>query len=286
MLPFLEILGDGHVHAVPEIRSLLADRFDLTPEERSRQSLVVLFNKRVTWAGSSLRNAGLVDHPSPGLIRITPQGLVELSQCPDRIDNDYLRRFPGFVVFNRGKVSLNEHDAEPAIEPTPFEQLDASFQVLQTQLARELLDQVQASSPAFFEKLVVDLLVAMGYGGSRDDAGTAIGQSSDGGIDGFIKEDRLGLDIIYIQAKRWQNTVGRPEIQGFVGSLAGKKARKGVFITTSRFTKNAEDYASSLETKVILIDGVRLTELMIEYGVGVADLQTYTLKKIDSDYFS
>ena len=168
---------------------------------------------------------------------------------------------------------------------TPEDALAAAYQKLRKSLEADLLDQVKSSSPAFFERLVIDLLVSMGYGGSRRDAGRAIGKSGDGGIDGIIKEDKLGLDAIYIQAKRWEGTVGRPEIQKFAGALQGQRATKGVFITTSNFSREAEEYANIINTKIILVDGERLATLMVDHNVGVSMLGVYELKKVDSDYF-
>jgi restriction system protein len=160
-----------------------------------------------------------------------------------------------------------------------------AYQRVRKELEAELLEQVKAASPVFFERLVVDLLVAMGYGGSRQDAGRAIGRSGDGGIDGMIKEDRLGLDVIYVQAKRWEGVVGRPEIQKFAGALQGQRASKGVFITTSSYTKDAVEYANVIATKIILVDGETLASLMFDYNVAVARIGTYELKRIDTDYF-
>lgn len=285
MLPLLEILGDNLERNIREIRNQLTDRLGLTPEERSLQSLTVLFNKRVSWANSSLKNAGLVENSTNGSVKITPNGLEVLNQHPIQIDNEFLSNFPGFIIFNKGRISPGPEEGDQKLELTPYELLEKSYQIIRDQLAHDLLEQVYASSPVFFEKMVVDLLLAMGYGGSRKDAGEAIGRSNDEGIDGIIKEDKLGLDVIYIQAKRWKNPVGRQEIQGFVGSLEGKRARKGIFITTSQFTKTATDYVKSIEKKVILIDGIQLTQFMIDHGVGVTDLNTYIIKRIDSDYF-
>jgi restriction system protein len=168
---------------------------------------------------------------------------------------------------------------------TPEERMATAYQTLRADLQADLIEQVKSASPPFFERLVVDLLLAMGYGGSRQDAGRAIGKSGDGGIDGIIKEDKLGLDVIYIQAKRWEGTVGRPEVQKFAGALQGHRASKGVFITTSSFTREAEEYANAINTKLILINGAVLTELMIDHNVGVATTGTYELKRVDADYF-
>ena len=296
MLPLLEILGDNQEHKIRDIRSQLADRFSLTQEERSLQSPNspnFIFSNRVGWAKTYQKNAGLIDNSTRGIVKITLKGLEVLNQHPKRIDNEYLNQFSDFREFKtrrRSSESAEEGDHilgnHPDPELTPFELLEKSYQIIRDQLADDLLEQVYTSSPAFFEKMVVDLLLAMGYGGSRKDAGEAIGRSNDEGIDGIIKEDKLGLDVIYIQAKRWQNPVGRQEIQGFVGSLEGKRARKGIFITTSQFTKNATEYVRSIEKKVILIDGIQLTQFMIDHGVGVTDLNNYIIKRIDSDYFT
>jgi restriction system protein len=171
-------------------------------------------------------------------------------------------------------------------DQTPEETIEAEYLALRHELAQELLETVKGQSPAFFERLVVDLLVMMGYGGTRKDAGEAVGQSHDGGIDGIIKEDRLGLDVLYVQAKRWENTVGRPEIQRFAGALAGRRARRGIFITTSRFSQTATDYVSQIDSRIVLIDGDTLAQLMIDYGLGVTQLAIYELKRIDQDYFA
>lgn len=294
MLPLLEILGDNHEHLMKDVYSKLGDRFDLTEEERTLQSLNshnIVFNNRVGWTKTHLKKAGLLENTSRGVIKITSRGLDVLKQRPSRIDMNFLVQFDDYKTFRiRTKIDDSEggigSPQPPDPELTPLELLENNYQIIRDQLADDLLEQVCTSSPAFFEKMVVDLLLAMGYGGSRKDAGEAIGRSNDEGIDGIIKEDKLGLDVIYIQAKRWKNTVGRQEIQGFVGSLEGKRARKGIFITTSQFNKNATEYVKSIEKKVILIDGIQLTQFMIDHGVGVTDLNNYIIKRVDSDYFT
>jgi restriction system protein len=214
-----------------------------------------------------------------------------LAKKPERIDAKYLRQFPSFLEFQNASRNESEIEEETIItianEQTPEESLDKAYQRIRKSLASELLNKVVELSPAFFERLVVELLVKMGYGGSIKDAGRAMGKSGDGGIDGTIKEDKLGLDIIYIQAKRWRpgNVVGRPELQKFVGALAGQGAKKGIFITTSNFTKEALEYTPRNETKIVLIDGEQLAQLMVDYNLGCNPQQTYELKKIDSDYF-
>jgi restriction system protein len=195
-------------------------------------------------------------------------------------------QYPEFVAFHRPQPTIDGgRDQDEGIDQTPEEGIEAAYQRVREQLAQELLQTVKSCSPTFFERLVVDLLVKMGYGGTRRDAGQAIGRTGDGGIDGIIKEDRLGLDIVYIQAKRWDNTVGRPQIQQFAGALQGQRARKGVFITTSAFSQAAQEYVSRLDSKIVLIDGETLAQLMMDYDIGVATIATYDLKRIDSDYF-
>ena len=224
-------------------------------------------------------------------IRITPRGR-QASESTERIDSRYLRRFPEFVEFQRGDGEEKATDVEQSreatvtAETTPEELILSGYQQVQTALASDLLERVKAASPTFFERLVVQLLVAMGYGGSMEDAGKAIGRSGDEGIDGIIKEDRLGLDVIYLQAKRWERTIGRPDIQQFAGALQGQRARKGVFITTSSFSGEARDYAGRIDTRIILIDATELAKLMIAHGVGVTPVAVYELKRVDSDFFA
>jgi len=235
-----------------------------------------------------MKKAGLIESPKRGVHRITERGLQILKKKPERIDVDYLSQFQEFKDF-RSLRHVKAEEEEPELDlnsRTPEESLESAYQKLRGDLAADLLQRLMTCSPAFFERLVVEVIVKMGYGGTRKDAGKAIGKSGDGGIDGIIKEDKLGLDAIYIQAKRWENTVGRPEIQKFVGALTGQRAKKGLFITTSEFSSDAEDYISRIDAKVVLIDGETLAQLMIDYNVGVSTLGTYDIKKIDSDYFS
>jgi restriction system protein len=208
-----------------------------------------------------------------------------LREAPDRIDIKFLERFPGFVTFRTRKAPAASDAGGQDGGETPEERFESGYQEFRDSLAVELLDRVRTVSPKFFERLVVDLLVRMGYGGSRVDAGQAIGQSGDGGIDGIIKEDRLGLDTVCIQAKRWQNPVGRPVVQAFAGSLEGRRARKGVLLTTSTVTKDAEEYVNAIEKRIVLIDGPTLSRLMIDHGVGVREIATYTLAEINEEYF-
>lgn len=227
-----------------------------------------------------------------GVFHITDQGMALLKANPPAVDLSILDRYEAFRAFRSRRRDSGLEQAQLANDPspqpsdaTPEEQLASAYQRLRHDLELDLLEQVKSSSPAFFERIVIDLLVKMGYGGSRHDAGRAIGKSGDGGIDGIIKEDKLGLDAIYIQAKRWEGTVGRPEIQKFAGALQGHRANKGVFITTSSYTREAKDYSSMINTKIILIDGLQLTSFMIDHNVGVSSVGSYEVKKIDADYF-
>lgn len=291
MLPLLRVAGDDQEHTRRETVELLAAEFNLSPEELTQllaSGQQTLFGNRVGWANSYLKKAGLLSAPRRGVLRITERGKDVLADPPSRIDVKFLERFPEFMEFRQGyRGNINEipNGTTGTPDQTPEEALEAAYQSLRSNLAADIIAKVLSCSPAFFEHLVVELLVKMGYGGSRRDAGERIGQSGDGGIDGIIKEDRLGLDTIYLQAKRWQGSVGRPEIQKFVGALQGQRARKGVFITTSSYTVDAVDYASRIDTKVVLIDGKRLAELMIDFDVGVSVATSYAVKRVDSDYF-
>ncbi len=294
MLPLLKLVSDKQEYKYRDLIEKLALEFKLTDEERKEllaSGNQPVFDNRVGWAKTYLKKAGLIDSPKRATFVITELGLQTLKENPDRIDAKYLRKFPAFLEFVHAGRSDTESEEEPVSQEitaqTPEENLDRAYQRIRKSLASELLSKVIELSPAFFERLVIELLVKMGYGGSMKDAGKAIGKSGDEGIDGTIKEDKLGLDIIYVQAKRWKtgNVVGRPEIQKFVGALAGQGAKKGIFITTSSFTKEALDYTPKNETKIVLIDGERLAQHMIDFNIGCTIQQTYELKKIDSDYF-
>lgn len=294
MLPFLSLLKDGQEHNIRQVEEALAAHFALTASERAEMlpsGQTGIFVNRVGWARTYLKKAALIDSPRRGVFRISSRGLDALSQGLEAIDVKYLAQFAEFQEFQRASQPQDVQtpvalpDGSTEVDRTPEEAIEGAYQGLRQQLAQELLTKILSCSPTFFEQLVVELLVKMGYGGSRKDAGERIGQSGDGGIDGIIKEDRLGLDTIFIQAKRWQGSVGRPEIQKFVGALQGQRARKGVFITTSTYTAEAIAYAGQIDTKVVLIDGNQLAGLMIDFDVGVAPASTYTVKRIDSDYF-
>ncbi len=299
MLPFLQHISDGQEHRITELFDHLALQFKLSDDELKEllpSGRETRFKNRVYWTRVHLGQAKLLDSTGRGRFKITPRGLDLLKSKPKRIDLKVLSQYPEFQEF-RSRSSSDEPtspatsiaSAQPELPlsaQSPEEQLESSYQVLRQQLGQSLLANILKSPPDFFEQLVVDLLVAMGYGGSRVDAGQAIGQSNDGGIDGIIKEDRLGLDIVYLQAKRWESAVGSPEVRNFTGSLEGHGAQKGVLITTSKFTKEAIEFAKRLQQKkLVLIDGALLAELMMDFGVGVSKVATYTVQKIDPDYF-
>ncbi|MBL7203531.1 MAG: restriction endonuclease [Desulfobacteraceae bacterium] len=290
MLPLLKFIRDGKERSLRETIEYLGSEFDLSEKERKEllpSGQQATFDNRVGWARTYMKKAGLLDSTRRGYFCITERGQEVLSENPKEINTKFLKQFPEFVEFQKVKKT-DEGGPTQQIQPpiTPEESLEAAFLELKESLATDLLQTIKQCPPDFFERLVVDVLIKIGYGGSRKEAGQAMGKTGDGGIDGIIKEDKLGLDIIFIQAKRWENTVGRPEIQKFAGALQGQRARKGIFITTSNFSKEALDYVKSIDSKIILIDGQRLAELMIENNVGVSPVSTYEIKKIDSDYFT
>ena len=288
MLPLLKFLDDQKEHSTHDAIDHLSNLFNLSEAERrqllpsGRQTFVY---NRVGWARTYLKKAGLLESPSRGYLRITVKGLEVLKGNPSKIDVKFLEQYPEFVAWKETRKTLADEGAWSAKE-TPEELLELGYQRIRRSLAEELLSLVKKSSPPFFEKIVVELLLKMGYGGSLRDAGEAIGRTGDEGIDGIIKEDRLGLDTIYVQAKRWEGTVGRPEIHKFVGALQGQRAKKGIFITTSSLSDDTKEYASRIDTKVVLIDGEKLAELMVDNDVGVSRLANYEIKKVDSDYFA
>jgi|CXWL01.1.fsa_nt_gi restriction system protein len=290
MLPLLKAVNDGKEYSLGEVVDTLAEQFKLSDEDRNElipSGKKTRLNDRVGWAQTYLRKAGLLERTGRGRFRVTERGHEVLKSNPDKINVKFLEQFPTFVEFR----TLSRQDIKPDVEAevtdldqTPEELLGASYQTIKRNLAQELLERVKKCSPSFFERLVVELLVSMGYGGSFEDA-QAVGRSGDGGIDGIIKEDKLGLDVVYIQAKKWDGTVGRPVVQAFSGSLDGQRAKKGVLITTSQFSQDAKDYVSRIDKKIVLIDGEQLTQLMIDHGIGVAEVATYIVKKMDLDYF-
>ena len=290
MLPLLKFVSDQKEHTSQEAIDVLALEFGLTEREKNsllpsgRQSVFV---NRIAWAKSYLKQAGLIESPRRGFSRITPEGQGVLQQSPSRITIKFLEQFPEFLEFRaRGKKEAPLlPNNEIALESPPEELLEAGYQALRSRLVSDLIQQVKTCSPRFFEKLVMELLVKMGYGSNLKDAGRLTGRSADEGIDGIINEDKLGLDVIYIQAKKWEGPVSRPEIQKFAGALLGQKAKKGVFITTSSFTGEAKDFAAKLDSKIVLIDGELLAQLMIDYNLAVSTIATYEIKRVDSDYF-
>lgn len=295
MLPLLRLASDGNEHSMADAREFLGNFFSVTDNERKEvlpSGTQLVFDNRVHWAKFYLTKAGLLLATRRGYFKITDAGLKVLNENPPIINIDYLKQFEEFSEFF--SASKKNHDSESSSklldqpnDITPEESLEQSYQSLRQHLASELLSNIKACSDKFFEKLCVELLVKMGYGGSIKDAGRAIGKAGDGGIDGIIKEDKLGLDIIYIQAKRWDDQViSRPEIQKFAGALQGHRAKKGVFITTSTFSSPAVEFAQGIESKIVLIDGELLSDLMIDYGLGVSLVKNYEIKKIDTDYFS
>jgi restriction system protein len=270
----------------------LADDKGLSSEDRAellKSGTQYVYQNRIGWARTYLKKAGLLESPGRGLARITQRGKEVLREAPPRLNVKFLRRYPEFVEFHTYRPPAAEPDGgtptDAEVAETPQDALERAQAELRQQLADELLDRVMKSPPSFFERLVVDLLLRMGYGGSREDAGRTIGKAGDGGLDGVINEDRLGLDVIYIQAKRWENTVGRPVVQAFAGSLEGARAKKGVLITTSSFSPDAQAYVRQIEKRIVLIDGGLLATLMIEHNVGVSVEATYEVKKMDLDYF-
>ena len=290
MLPLLRLARNRDEHRVRDAAEMLANEFHLTETERKEllpSGTQSTFSNRVGWARTYMTKAGLPESPRRGYFKITQRGMDLLAKNLNGISVKLLEQYPEFIGFRtkHQEAAQSKSSIEPDSLQTPWEQLENAYQKLRNDLAAELLKTVGECSPAFFEQLVIDVLVKMGYGGSRKDAGKAIGRSGDEGIDGIINEDRLGLDIIYVQAKRWQAAIGRPEIQKFAGALQGHRAKKGIFITTSTFSREAMDYVSKIDSKIVLLDGDQLSQLMIDHGVGAIPVTTYEVKKIDNDYF-
>jgi restriction system protein len=295
MLPVLKLAAEGATR-VPIAAEVIAAQLGLSDAEKDemlpsgRQRLL---HNRIHWAKFYMSKAGLLDSPARGVFAASAAGKELLATRPTLITVELLKSYPPFASFYAG-TSASSPLETPAPRPvpnssaTPEEQIDEAFALLHAALKADLLERVLSQSPTFFEGVIVDLLVAMGYGGSHENAALRLGKTGDGGVDGVVDEDRLGLDRIYVQAKRYAATssVGRPEVQGFVGSLVGLGATKGVFVTTSTFSAPAIDYVRHLPQRVILIDGARLAELMIEYGVGVRVSRTVTIKRVDEDAFT
>jgi len=294
MLPLVETLADGKEHTMRELTDLLTDRFKLTEQERQEvlpSGQQSIFSNRVAWAKSHLKNAGLLENPTRGRVCISDLGRKLLAEKPQAINVKFLKRFPSYCEFIGKSETKDDPGATSGAttvideKRTPLELIDASYKSLRQATLEELLSRLRTCSPSFFESVVVKLLMAMGYGGVAGH-GTVTGKVGDGGIDGVIKQDKLGLDVVCIQAKRWDGPVGRPVIQGFVGSMDYIRARKGVIMTTSTFTKDALDFVERIEgKKVVLIDGDQLAELMIEHGLGVVTTKSYELKEVSNDFF-
>jgi len=288
-LPLLQLLEDKQEHSLRQIIDSLINQFNVTQEEQHEllpSGKQAIFDNRVGWARTYLKKAGLIESTRRGFFRITDRGLQVLKQNPAKIDVEFLNQFEEFREFRAIRSEKRPRSDKEETETTPEEALANAYQDLKNNLAGELLQQLKASSPRQFENIVIDLLVAMGYGGSRKEAAKAIGRSGDEGIDGIINEDRLGLDVIYVQAKKWEGTVGRPEIQKFAGALQGQHAKRGILMTTSNFSKEAADFASRVDNKIILLDGETLVQHMIDHNVGVTPSVSYEVKKIDLDYFT
>ncbi len=289
-LPLLKACADGQEHTKQELLPLLAKQFGLTDDELSiklASGNQGMFDNRVAWTKTHLKQAGLIESLRRGVFRISARGVGVLQEDPSFLNIRYLKRFPEYVIFNTGKPKDEGKLVEPIFvsAETPDELIAGGYKQLREALAIDLIGRIKSVSPSRFEELVVELLLKMGYGGTQEDAGRVVGKSGDGGIDGIIHEDRLGLDVIYIQAKRWEADVGRPEIQKFVGALAGNKASKGVFITSSGFSNGAREYAAHVNHRVVLIDGAMLAELMMDFDLGVSVKDVYTVKRLDTDYF-
>lgn len=285
--PLLDLAADGKEHSIQEAREYIAKIMSLSEEDLKEllpSGTQRKFDNRVAWAKSYFVQAKVLDSSRRGYFKVTQRGLDLHKLGHKRIDIRILNQYPEFVEFHKPRAA-KEEEVEPTSE-TPEETLQKSYESIRSDLASQIVQRIASNSPQFFERLVVDLMVAMGYGGSRADAGRSIGGSGDEGIDGIIKEDRLGLDLVYLQAKRWEGSVGRPEVQRFVGALHGKRAKKGVFITTSKFSDDAKRYVETIDPKVILIDGRMLAELMIDQGLGTTTTATFEIKRIDSDYFT
>ena len=294
MLPLLQIAAVGETR-VPIAAEKIADDLALSEEEREEllpSGTQRLLHNRIHWAKFYMSKAGLIESPRRGVFLASAEGRNLLESQPPEISVDLLKTYPAYAEFEAKIKQPDESDAEEnedfiADTSTPEEQIDTAHRVLNNTLRSDLLNRILDQTPAFFERIIVELLVAMGYGGTHENAARGLGKSGDGGVDGVIDEDRLGLDRIYVQAKRYavENSIGRPEIQGFVGSLVGLGASKGVFVTTSTFSRHAKDYADALQQRIILIDGQRLTELMIEFGVGVRVSRIVKVKRLDEDFF-
>lgn len=293
MRPLLAVHEDGQEHEIAATRSQLADEFQLSADDRAERipsGRVTTLQNRVGWAATYLYRSGLLERPRRAHYRITARGRDTLGTHPDRVDLSVLKQFEEFQEFRQlehgsgGNAAATAEELSDSI--TPEERIDTGRRELHSALVADVLDRVREGSWEFFEQLVLDVLKAMGYGGPEGSIERLGGHGGDGGVDGVVREDALGLDLIYVQAKSWEGTIGRPEIQRFFGALHGKRATKGVFMTTSNFSADAREYAESVTPRVILVDGRQLAERMIEHGVGVTEKQTVVIKGINLDYFA
>ncbi len=290
MLPILQFASDNKEHDLNEVRQHLSINFKLSEEDLNEMlpsGTQSTFHNRIGWAKTYLTKAGLLEKVGRSIFKISKRGLIVLKENPKIIDSDYLKKFDEFNEFQNSKNDKEEiyEDSNFIDSITPEESIEYAYEKIKNSLSQELVEKLMNVTSKKFELIVVDLLVKMGYGGSLKEAGQVVGKSGDEGIDGVIKEDKLGLDVIYVQAKKWDNVVGRPEIQKFAGALLGKKAKKGIFITTSGFTKDAKEYVLKIDANIILIDGMEMSKLMIEHNIGTALVNSYEIKKIDNDYF-
>ena len=292
MLPLLKFVHERGTVRVADAADELADRMGLSTNDQTElltSGHQTRWGSRINWAATHLFQAGLLTRPERGHIRLSDEGVLVVQQPPDKINVKFLNRYPTYLDFrSRTKAKVTESALVEGMEPSgsPVDLLESTYQQFRAVLAEEILAQSKQITPSFFERMVVQLLVAMGYGGSFRDAAQAIGKTGDGGIDGIIKEDRLGLDFVAVQAKRWEHSVGREVVQAFAGSLMGHGASKGVLITTSTFTSSAKEYAAKLSSnKIVLIDGDQLAELMLDFGIGVTDVTTFRIQRVDHDYF-
>ena len=295
MKPLLESLEDGKEHRIQAVYSDLAQYFRLSEADKAEylpSGKQLLYHNRIGWAKTYLVKAGLVESKKRAVIQITDLGKATLQENTPEINQQYLMRFPKFNEFMESKETPDRQSTEQSThttDRTPIEDLEEAYKLIQNRLQDELLQEVVQLTPDQFERMVVELVVAMGYGGTAEDAARVVGKTGDEGIDGIIKADRLGFDRIYIQAKKWSpdRTIGRPEIQKFLGALVGQGANKGLFITTCRFSKEASDFVEkSINQRISLVDSQQLTALMIEHNIGVSTQSVYMIKSVDSDYFN
>ena len=286
MYPLLVAISDNEIYTLSEVKVKLAKHFDLTEEEISKllpSGYQEVFYNRIGWARTYLKKAGLIEYVSRGMFRITKEGLMKLRNDKTSITLDDLEQYDSFQEFI--KVDNNLKEADPNTE-TPEEEVERYFKLANESLEEELLDKIKNNSPIFFENLVIDVILQLGYGGSGKQAKTTL-RSHDEGVDGVVNEDKLGFDTIYIQAKRYTlNPVGRPEMQQFAGALQGKRATKGIFITTTDFTNAVHEYVANIGVKIVLINGSELAKLMIDNNIGVNDRYIYKVKDLDLDYFT